>query len=76
MATEDGTPRGVSGLAFDPDKHPHCVLKAFNSFVEQYEFRYDAQFPEVQKHVLDAGVEKLKSEKKSRRCYCGPQRGS
>ena len=55
-------PRGVPTLQFDPDSHPHSTLKAFNQFIEQYEFRYDAQFPEVQKHVLDAGIEKWKSE--------------
>ena len=54
-------PRGVPTLQFDPDSHPHSTLKAFNQFIEQYEFRYDAQFPEVQKHVLDAGVEKWKA---------------
>ena len=55
-------PRGVPTLSFDPDEHPHSTLKAFNSFIEQYEFRYDAQYPEVPKHVLDNAIEKWKSE--------------
>ena len=38
----DQSPRGIPNLQFDPDKHPHATLKAFNDFVEQYGFRYEA----------------------------------
>ena len=62
MASDDGTPRGVQNLSFDPDKHTHCVLKAFNTFVEQYEFRYAAQYPIPPKHVIDNEVAIWKSE--------------
>ena len=62
MAFDDGTPRGVLNLSFDPDRHTHCVLKAFNSFVEQYEFRYLAQYPIPPKHAIDNEVALWKSE--------------
>ena len=55
-------PRGVPNLQFNPDSHPHCTLKAFNEFIEQYEFRYDAQFPEVQKDVLEDAIEAWRAE--------------
>ena len=55
-------PRGVPVLTFNPDDHPHSTLKAFNEFLEQYEFRYEAQYTEVPKHVLDNAIEKWKSE--------------
>ena len=62
MDASNPNPQGVPKLQFDPDKYPHSTLKAFNEFIEQYEFRYDAQYPEVPKHVLDNAVEKWKSE--------------
>ena len=62
MASDDGTPRGVQSLAFNPDNHTHCVLKAFNTFVEQYEFRYAAQYPIPPKHAIDNEVAVWKSE--------------
>ena len=56
------SPRGIPNLQFDPDKHPHATLKAFNDFIEQYEFRYEAQYPEPSKHILENAVTKWKSE--------------
>ena len=35
--------RGIATLQFNPDRHPHATLKAFNEFMEQYEFRCIAQ---------------------------------
>ena len=58
----DQSPRGIPSLQFDPDKHPHATLKAFNEFVEQYGFRYDAQYPEPSKQILETAVTKWKSE--------------
>ena len=49
-------------LQFNPDKHPHSTLKSFNEFVDQYEFRYNAQFTEPPKAALDAAGVKWKSE--------------
>ena len=38
--------RGIQNLQFNPDRFPHATLKAGNEFIEQYEFRYEAQYPE------------------------------
>ena len=56
------SPRGVPNLQFDPDKHPHATLKAFNEFVDQYEFRYNAQYPEPPRHMRDNAILQWKSE--------------
>ena len=48
------TPRGIQNLQFSPDRFPHATLKAFNEFIEQYEFRYEAQYPEPPKHANEA----------------------
>ena len=56
------SPRGVPHLQFNPDKHPHATLKAFNEFVDQYDFRYEAQYPEPPKNILDNAVVRWKSE--------------
>ena len=62
MDSIENSPRGVPNLQFDPDKHPHATLKAFNDFIEQYEFRYQAQYPEPSKSSLDNAVLQWKSE--------------
>ena len=59
---DSSSPRGIPNLQFDPDRHPHSTLKAFNDFVEQFEFRYEAQYPEPSKNVLDNAVLQWKSE--------------
>ena len=57
MATStDNTPRGTVSLQFDPDLHPHTTLKAFNEFIEQFEFRYEAQFPQPSKTLKEAAI--------------------
>ena len=50
------TPRRGTNLQFDPDLHPHSTLKAFNEFIEQYEFRYEAQYPEVPRSVHETAL--------------------
>ena len=40
------TARGIQNLQFNPDRFPHASLKAFNEFIEQYEFRYETEYPE------------------------------
>ena len=55
------SPRGVPSLQFDPDQHPHATLKAFNEFIEQYEFRYEAQYPEPPKSIMDGAILQWKS---------------
>ena len=62
MDIGEASPRGVPSLQFDPDRHPHATLKAFNEFIDQYEFRYNAQYPEPPKHLLDSAVTKWKME--------------
>ena len=59
---QEVSPRGVPHLQFNPDKHPHATLKAFNEFVDQYDFRYEAQYPEPPKNILDNAVLRWKSE--------------
>ena len=46
-------PRGIPSLQFNPDNHPHSTLKAFKDFTEQYNYRYEAQYPLPQKYVMD-----------------------
>ena len=62
MDQHEQSPRGLPSLQFDPDKHPHATLKAFNEFVEQYEFRYEAQYPEPPKNLLDNAILRWKTE--------------
>ena len=45
------TLRGIPNLQFNLDWFPHATLKAFNEFIEQYEFWYKAQYPEPPKHA-------------------------
>ena len=59
---DQNSPRGIPNLQFDPDLHPHSTLKAFNDFIEQYEFRYEAQYPQPTKNLLDNAVLQWKSE--------------
>ena len=62
MDASEHSPRGIPNLQFDPDKHPHATLKSFNDFIEQYEFRYEAQYPEPPKNLLENAILKWKSE--------------
>ena len=52
------TPRGIQNLQFNPDRFLHATLKAFSEFIEQYEFRYEAQYPEPPKHAIEACITK------------------
>ena len=61
-AVDTNSPRGVPSLQFNPDHHPHSTLKAFNDFVEQFEFRYEAQYPEPPRTVMDNATIAWKSE--------------
>jgi hypothetical protein len=36
-------------LFFDPDKHPEDTLKAFQEFIQTFELRYHAQYPDPPK---------------------------
>ena len=50
----------VSTLYFDPDCHPDDTLKAFNEFVQDFELRYDAKFPDPPKVSLESAIERWK----------------
>ena len=36
----------TAGLHFDPDQHPNDMLKSFYKFIQEFELRYDATFPD------------------------------
>jgi hypothetical protein len=38
-----------TALYFDPDIYPDDTLKAFNKYIQLYELRYDAQYPDPPK---------------------------
>ena len=39
----DFTGSGIPSLQFNLNKHPRATLKAFNDFIKQFEFCYNAQ---------------------------------
>ena len=57
------TPRRI------PNRFPHATLKAFNEFIEQYEFRYEAQYPEPSKHAIEACITKWTATTKKEPTY-------
>ena len=57
----DSTAVGIPTLQFDPDRYPHATLKSFNDFIDQFEFRYNAQYPEPSKSAIDNAILKWKA---------------
>ena len=51
-----------STLYFDPDLHPDDNLRAFDKFIQCFELRYDAQYPDPPKISLDSAIERWKLE--------------
>ena len=47
-------------LCFNPDDHPDATLKSFDDFIQMYELRYDAQYPDPPKVSIDAAIERWK----------------
>ena len=47
-------------MHFDPDHHPNDLLKAFSEFVQDFELRYDAKFPDPPMVSLDSAMERWK----------------
>lgn len=47
-----------SSLHFDPDHHPDDTLKAFHEFVQDFELRYEASYPDPPKVSLDTALER------------------
>lgn len=58
MAESD--PRVKNHLYFDPNEHPEYTLKAFEEFIQTFELRYNAQFPDPPKISMDAAIERWK----------------
>ena len=50
----------TSTLYFDPDLHPDDTLRAFDEFIQSFELRYDAQYPDPPKTSLEAAIERWK----------------
>ena len=42
----------TSTLYFNPDLHPDDTLRAFDEFIQTFELRYDAQYPDPPKTSL------------------------
>ena len=47
-------------LFFDPDQHPEDTLKSFEQFIQSFELRYYAQYPDPPKVSLEAAIERWK----------------
>ena len=58
MAESDS--RVKSQLYFDPNEHPEDTLKAFEEFIQAFELRYNAQYPDPPKVSMDAAIERWK----------------
>ena len=54
----DSTGTGMPPLQF---KHPHATLKAFIDFRDQFEFRYNAQYPEPSRNATENTISKWKA---------------
>ena len=49
-----------SRLHFDPNEHPENTLKAFQEFIQRFQLRYDALYPDPPKVSLEAAIERWK----------------
>lgn len=47
-------------LCFDPDLHPDDTLRAFNDFIQTFQLRYDASYPDPPKVSMDSAMERWK----------------
>ena len=45
-------------LHFDPDLHPDDTAKAFSEFVQDFELRYNAKYPDPSKVSLEAAIQR------------------
>ena len=50
----------LSRLYFDPVEHPENTLKAFQEFVQRFQLRFDALYPDPPKVLLEATIERWK----------------
>ena len=47
-------------LYFDPDLHNEDTLKAFNEFIQMFELRYNANYPDPPRMSMDSALERWK----------------
>ena len=47
-------------LCFYPDQYPDETLKAFNNFIQTFELRYEAAYPDPPKMSMEAALERWK----------------
>ena len=52
--------KAASALFVDLDDHPEDTLKAFNEFIQVFELRYNAQYPDPPNVSLDAAIQRWK----------------
>ena len=52
----DSTGIGIPSVQFN-----HMLLKAFNDFTEQFEFLYNAQYPEPSRNAIEIAILKRKT---------------
>ena len=60
VGTANKETQSSNSLLFDPNEYPKNTLKAFNDYVELFELRYNAQFPNPPKILLDSALERWK----------------
>ena len=63
--------RGIATLQFNPDIYPHATLKAFNTFIEQYEFRYIVHCQVSPENATDSETKKWQSQNRSKELTTG-----
>ena len=61
MRNIDSTGIGIPSLQVNLDKHPHATLKAFNDFIEQFDFYCNAQYPEPSRSAIENAISKWKA---------------
>ena len=57
--TANKEPQSSNSLFFDPNEYPENTLKAFNDYVELFELRYNAQFPDAQNGLVGFCTQKM-----------------
>ena len=60
-STANKEPQSRNSLFFDRDEYRENTLKALNDYVELFELRHNAQFPDPRKVSLDSALERWKS---------------
>ena len=53
-------PQSSNSSLFDLDEYPKNTLKPFNDYVELFELKYNAQFPDPPKFSLNSALKRWK----------------